>query len=808
MEIACSILHNFSLVLFFALPVLVAAQTANISLGSSLVASEDSSPWHSPSKEFAFGFRRIGDQNLFLLAIWFDAIPDRTIVWYANDGKTAPEGSKLELGVDGQFTLTTPQGKEIWKPDNMVDKASYAAMLDTGNFILADNDSNHIWESFRDPTDTILPTQIMERGGLLSSRRTENNYEKGRFQLRLLPDGNLVLNPIALPTDNAYGAYYNSDTNDIANDTNSGFRLVFNESGYLYVVRRNGNNKNLTSGSISSPQDFYYRATLDVDGIFTQYAHPKSPANGSSWVQSWTPVWFEPKDICSGIKGDLGGGVCGFNSYCILQSNGRPTCQCLPGFSLFDQDDKFSGCKQDNLQTCDPYAPNPEELYETKFLSNLVWRTSANYEELGPSNEVDCRDSCISDCNCVVAVTYAGKCWKKKLPLSSGMVDISTYGKVFIKIPKANLTSRELPSPESINQRDQATAILVISIILGISVFLNLLFMAASSIAFIFSYHKRQKHAGVSSILETNLRSFTFENLKNATDGFREELGRGAFGIVYKGILSSPSSTTLIAVKKLNNPIQDGEKEFVAEASAIAKTHHKNLVRLLGFCEEGQHRLLVYEFMSNGTLASFLFGISKPDWNKRVQIAFGIARGLAYLHEECGTQIIHCDIKPQNILLDDSFTARISDFGLAKLLMNEQTRTLTAVRGTKGYVAPEWFRNMPITAKVDVYSFGVMLLEIIFCRKSLDVEKENEEEVILVDWVYDCYRCRRLDKLVENDEEAKIDMRSVERFVMVAIWCIQEDPSLRPSMKMVTQMIEGVVQVSMPPCPCPFSSFC
>ncbi|XWS41082.1 hypothetical protein CRYUN_Cryun17cG0049800 [Craigia yunnanensis] len=480
-------------------------------------------------------------------------------------------------------------------------------------------------------------------------------------------------------------------------------------------------------------------------------------------------------------------------------------------FALTSKDDKFSGCKQDNIQTCDPNAPNPEELYDLKVLSNLVWPTSANYEELQPSNEVDCRDSCISDCNCVVAVTYTGTCWKKKLPLSSGKVDISTYGKVVIKISKVNLTSRELPSPDTIsqkNQKDQATAILVISILLGSSVFLNLLFMAASSIAFFCSYHKRQNHTEVSSILETNLRSFTFENLKKATEGFQVELGRGAFGTVYKGILSSPSSTTLIADKKLDNLIQDGEKEFVEEASAIAKTHHKNLVRLLGFCDEGQHRLLVYEFMSNGTLASFLFGISKPDWNKRVQIAFGIARGLSYLHEECGTQIIHCDIKPQNILLDDSFTARISDFGLAKLLMNEQTRTLTAVRGTRGYVAPEWFWNMPITVKVDVYSFGVMLLEIIFCRKSLEMERENEEEAILVDWVYDCYRRRRLDKLVENDEKAKIDMRRLERLVMVAILCIQEDPSLRPSMKMVTQMLEGVVQVSVPPCPCPFSSFC
>ncbi|XVF60818.1 hypothetical protein PTKIN_Ptkin08bG0078500 [Pterospermum kingtungense] len=308
----------------------------------------------------------------------------------------------------------------------MVNKAAYAAMLDTGNFILADNRSNHIWESFMDPTDTLLPTQVMERGGLLSSRRRENSYDKGSFQLRLLPDGNLVLNPIALPTEKAYDAYYISDTYDTANDTNSGFRLVFNKSGYLYVVLRNGNIKNLPSGSNLSPREFYYRVTLDVDGVFTQYANPKSPTNGSNWVQSWSPIWFVPRDICSDMKGNLGGGVCGFNSYCTLQSTGRPDCKCLPGFSLLDQDDKFSGCKQDYVQTCDPNAPNPEELYDMKLESNLVWRTSANYEELQPSNEVDCRQSRLSDCNCVVAITYSGSCCKKKLPLSSGKVDIST----------------------------------------------------------------------------------------------------------------------------------------------------------------------------------------------------------------------------------------------------------------------------------------------------------------------------------------------------------------------------------------------
>ncbi|KAM7497577.1 hypothetical protein LguiA_021991 [Lonicera macranthoides] len=199
--------------------------------------------------------------------------------------------------------------------------------------------------------------------------------------------------------------------------------------------------------------------------------------------------------------------------------------------------------------------------------------------------------------------------------------------------------------------------------------------------------------------------------------------------------------------------------------------------------------------MSNGTLASFLFGVSKPNWNLRTRIAMGIARGLLYLHEECTTQIIHYDIKPQNVLLDDCYNSRISDFGLAKLLMVDQSQIYTAIRGTKGYIAPEWFRNKPVTVKVDVYSFGLLLLEIISCRKSLEgLSVEGGEIHIFTDWVWDCFQEGKLVALVENDIEALNDMKILERFVMVGLWCIQEDPILRPSIWKVTQMLEGVVE--------------
>ncbi|POO01299.1 Tegument protein UL11, Herpesvirus [Trema orientale] len=282
------------------------------------------------------------------------------------------------------------------------------------------------------------------------------------------------------------------------------------------------------------------------------------------------------------------------------------------------------------------------------------------------------------------------------------------------------------------------------------------------------------------SPVKSNLRHFTYKELDQATNGFREELGRGSCGVVYKGHAEQSGP---VAVKILDRMFQDNDKEFQAEVNVIGLTHHKNLVRLVGYCDEKQHRLLVYEFMRNGTLASFLFGALRPSWYQRIQIAFGIAKGLVYLHEECSTQIIHY-------------------FGLAKLLMTNQSHTKTNIRGTKGYVAPDWFRSAPITVKVDVYSFGVLLLEIICCRRNVLVTDDGAgEKVILTDWAYDCYTDRRIEELVENDMEAQNENKMVERFVMVALWCLQEDPSIRPTMKKVMLMLEGILQVSPPPFP-------
>ncbi|PNX71957.1 G-type lectin S-receptor-like serine/threonine-protein kinase [Trifolium pratense] len=510
---------------------------------------------------------------------------------------------------------------------------------------------------------------------------------------------------------------------------------------------------------------FYLRATLNFDGVFSLFKHPKNSTDNGGW----TIVWSHPRNICLYIA-HRGSGVCGYNSVCILGDDKRPTCQCPNSYSLIDPDDPYGSCKPNFIQGCaeDELSKNRNDLYDSEILIDTDWPESDSVLQ-SPFTEEQCRKSCMEDCLCSVAIFRSGdSCWKKKLPLSNGRKENGTkaFLKQLVSAPPSFFSSRR-----SLGELAKATLLLKFNPIC------------------------------VASLMKS---------LKN-TNGFVKELGRGAFGIVYEGIINNNTcSETRVAVKKLNSFLLDqAHREFRNELNSIGLTHHKNLVRLLGFCESGSERLLVYEYMSNGTLANFLFNVDekqKPSWKLRQEIAIEIARGLVYLHEECITRIIHCDIKPQNILLDDYFNARISDFGLAKLLNMNQSKTNTGIRGTKGYVALEWFKNLPITAKVDVYSYGVVLLEIISCRRCVkEMDQEDEEKAILTDWAYDCYKEGVVDALVEGDNEALADKEKLEKLVMIAIWCVQEDPCLRPTMRNVIHMLEGTAEVQVPPCPSPIS---
>ncbi|KAM1166803.1 hypothetical protein ACFX19_029442 [Malus domestica] len=793
---ACPLINLLFFVLFMFLPFSTLAQTAkNISLGSSLTAlNENSSSWTSPSGDFAIGFQRIGKDG-FLLAIWFDKIKDKTIVWSANGDNLVPEGSKVELSNGGEFMLNDATGKRIWSAQSVGPGVAYASMLDTGNFVLADRSSSNVWESFDEPTDTILPTQILNQNDVLFARYTATNYSRGRFMFSLQSDGNLTIYTTNFPLETNNFAYY-------ATSTNTGFQVIFNQSGYLYLTARNGSVLNMISSNTISMQNFYHKVTLEHDGVLRHSVHPKTAASSAGSPMAWSPLTSEPSDICLRIGGDTGSGACGYNSLCSYNDEG-PTCQCPYGYTLIDPNDVLKGCKQNFVsQSCDEASPEADS-FEFREMQNTEW-SGGGYEQFTPVDEDWCRQNCFNDCFCAVAIFKNGECEKKRIPLSNGRMDPNVGGKALIKVRKDNYTL--IPEVPNTKKKDRSTLILIGSVLLSSSGFLNLIFLLTTYLVVSrISYRKTKLIQPYRVISDMNLRHFTYEELKQATNEFEEELGRGTSAKVFKGVLA-PDNGKSVAVKSLVAKVGENDLEFKAEVSAIGRTNHRNLVQLLGFCYEGEHQMLVYEFMSNGSLASFLFGELRPSWCQRRQIALGIARGLLYLHEECSRKIVHCDIKPQNILLDDSFTARISDFGLAKLLKIDQTLTTTGIRGTKGYVAPEWLNRLPITAKVDIYSYGILLLEIIFCRKHFEAAAEDEDKVILADWAYDCYKQNNLHQLFKNDDEAMHDIKKMEKYVMVAIWCIQEDPSLRPTMKKVALMLEGTVEVSAPPDPCSFIS--
>jgi serine/threonine protein kinase len=295
---------------------------------------------------------------------------------------------------------------------------------------------------------------------------------------------------------------------------------------------------------------------------------------------------------------------------------------------------------------------------------------------------------------------------------------------------------------------------------------------------------------------------FSFQALQTATGSFSKEIGRGGFGKVYEGALMDG---TQVAVKCLLDQTGHGQQEFCAEIATISSLNHSNLVRLCGICVEGRHRILVYELMPNGSLDRWLFSSDNQlDWKTRYSIALDTARGLAYLHEESRLGILHLDVKPQNILLDEDFKAKVSDFGMARSLNRDsESRVMTGMRGTPGYMAPEWLLESGITYKTDVFSYGMVLLEIVRGSKNMDRSQDSENRYF-PSVAFRKARQGKMDELIQSGLQLKRpqEMDEAHRLIKTALWCIQNNSALRPSMGTVVRFLEGDLEAMDPPFTC------
>ncbi|KAM3203856.1 LEAF RUST 10 DISEASE-RESISTANCE LOCUS RECEPTOR-LIKE PROTEIN KINASE-like 2.1 isoform X1 [Capsicum annuum] len=319
---------------------------------------------------------------------------------------------------------------------------------------------------------------------------------------------------------------------------------------------------------------------------------------------------------------------------------------------------------------------------------------------------------------------------------------------------------------------------------------------------------KAEDHRNIEAFLNNygpySPKRYSYSDIRRMTDRFRNKLGQGGFGDVYRGSLCNGGQ---VAVKVLNELKGSGE-DFINEVASISRTSHVNIVSLVGFCFEGRKRALVYEFMPNGSLEKFIYEersdrVRQLDWPALYKIALGIARGLEYLHRGCNTRILHFDIKPHNILLDEDFCPKISDFGLAKLCVKKESIvSMLGARGTIGYIAPEIVcRNLGgVSHKSDVYSYGMMVLEMVGGRKNVDERVANTSEFYFPDWLY---------QRIELDEELQLigimneeEKECARKMVIASLWCIQTSPSNRPSMTKVVEMLEGNLNtLQVPPTP-------
>ncbi|KAL5719775.1 hypothetical protein ACHQM5_012515 [Ranunculus cassubicifolius] len=767
----CLILFNSYILILFSLYIVAAAYK--------LTASEsitDGQTLVSRGGKFKLGFfsPTTGSKYRYL-GIWYNNISEQTIVWVANrDSPLNSTSGVLRIGNTGNIVIVNQTQGVIWSSNSSrAVETPILEFVESGNLVLRDerdeDPESYLWQSFDYPTQTLLPGMklglILKTGNNIcaSSWKSSDDPSSGNFTFGM--DGTGVLELYI--RKGSQKIYRSGPWNGIQN---SGSPDLKPNSFFIVEVVQNTEEVYYTYRLVN--QSSLFRMTLTQTGSDVRLQR-------FTWVErtnGWMLLVSVPRDRCDDYA------LCGIYSTCDVSFG--TLCRCLQGFrpkspQRWSQNDWTEGCEREAALNC-----SQGEGFR-KYTGMKLPETTGSWVNRSMTLE-ECRVECLKNCSCIAYSNlrvYSGGGGSGCLLWSLDLIDIrqlSDGGQdLYIKMPASELDSEA-------HSRTKGMVVVIVSIITSVAA---IIFLALGS----WCIWKNRTLKGGGETDDFELPLFDLITLRSATNNFSEEnkLGEGGFGPVYKGNLRGQE----IAVKRLAKDSIQGVKEFRSEVILISKLQHKNLVKLLGCCIKGEEKMLVYEYMQNQSLDISIFDTTKSrllDWAKRFDIILGIARGLLYLHHDSRLKIIHRDLKASNVLLDGEMIPKIADFGLARIFQGDQIDARTKrIVGTYGYMSPEYVFDGRFSVKSDVFSFGVLVLEIISGKKNRTFN-DSKHGLNLLGHAWRLWKDGSSMELIDNElMRNSCCFGAVLRCIHIGLLCVQSSTDCRPTMSSVVLMLSS-----------------
>ncbi|XP_057458966.1 G-type lectin S-receptor-like serine/threonine-protein kinase At4g27290 isoform X2 [Lotus japonicus] len=723
---------------------------------------------------FELGFFNPGSSSNRYVGIWYKNIQVRTVVWVANrDNPIKDNSSKLIISQDGNLVLLNKNNSILWSTNTTAKAASPVAQpLDTGNLIVRDekdnnsnNEESFLWQSFDHPCDTLLPGMKIgwdRKSGINRLFTAWKNWDDPS-------SGNLTAATVL--TRNPEWVIWKDSVE------------FFRSGPWSSAVLEFTNNPIYDFQFVNNEDEVYYTFTLKNSSVISINVlnQTLSLRQRLIWIpesKTWSIYRILPQDSCDIYN------VCGPNGNCMLDKS--PRCQCLNGFEPRSPQQWNAlywteGCGRSEKWSCG--VKNRDGF--SRFGSMKLPDTTNSWIDENMTLE-DCKAKCLQNCSC--------SAYANLNPSGGGSGCSIWFGDLLdLRVSQSGqdlYVRTDVSNTDSIYRHRTSRRRKKIGLAITIPGLAILVMVLAIYYICKTKTEKKEKDEGRDEDLE--LPFFDFATILNATNNFSidNKLGEGGFGPVFKGLIGGQE----IAVKRLSRTSGQGVKEFKNEVILCSKLQHRNLVKVVGCCIEGEEKMLLYEYMPNKSLDSFLFDSVQSkllDWSTRFNILHGIARGILYLHQDSRLRIIHRDLKVSNILLDNDMNPKVSDFGMARMCGGDQIEGRTnIIVGTYGYMAPEYATDGLFSIKSDVFSFGVLLLEIISGKKNSALTYQSQDHN-LIGHAWRLWKKGIPHELIDDCLKDSCKLEEVVSCIQIGLLCLQHHPDDRPNMASVVLMLSS-----------------